>query len=62
VGRKLASKAGLGAAILQAVADAGVNIEMISFGMASPSLTMLIADADIGRASAVLHERLFERG
>lgn len=61
VGRKLATQAGLGAAILQAVADAGVNVEMVSYGMKSISLTMLIADKDVGRAAAVLHERLFER-
>jgi aspartate kinase len=60
VGRQLASRAGLGAAILGAVADAGVNVEMVSFGMKSISLTMLIADRDVGRAVGVLHHRLFE--
>jgi len=59
VGRRLAGQAGLGAAILKAVADAGVNVEMISYGMKSVSLTMLIADADVSRAVGVLHERLF---
>ena len=44
VGRRLAEQAGLGAAILQAVADAGVNVEMVSYGMKSISLTMLVAD------------------
>ncbi len=62
VGRHLAERAGLGAAILQAVADAGVNVEMVSYGMKSISLTMLIADADVGRAVGVLHRRLFEEG
>jgi len=61
VGLKLARQKGLGAAILQAIADAGVNVEMISFGMKSISLTMLIPDEDVARATAVLHERLFER-
>jgi aspartate kinase len=60
VGRHLAERAGLGAAILQAVADAGVNVEMVSYGMKSISLTMLIADADVGKAVGVLHRRLFE--
>lgn len=60
VGRHLAERAGLGAAILQAVAEAGVNVEMVSYGMKSISLTMLIADADVGRAVGVLHRRLFE--
>lgn len=61
VGQGLATSVGIGAAILQAMADAGVNVEMTSFGLKSISLTMLIADADIGRAVGVLHERLFER-
>lgn len=61
VGRELATRVGIGAAILQAMADAGVNVQMTSFGLKSISLTMLIADADVGRAVTVLHERLFER-
>lgn len=61
VGQGLATQVGIGAAILQAMADAGVNVEMTSFGLKSISLTMLIADADIRRAVGVLHERLFER-
>jgi aspartate kinase len=60
VGRHLAGRAGLGAAILQAIADAGVNVEMVSYGMKSISLTMLIADRDVSRAVGVLHRRLFE--
>ena len=60
VGRHLPERPGLGAAILQAVAEAGVNVEMVSYGMKSISLTMLIADADVGRAVGVLHRRLFE--
>ena len=35
-----------------AAADAGVNVEMVSFGMKSISLTMLIADADASRHRA----------
>jgi aspartate kinase len=62
VGRHLAERPGLGAAILHAVADAGVNVEMVSYGMKSISLTMLIADADVGRAVSMLHRRLFEEG
>ena len=60
VGRHLAEHAGLGAAMLEAVAEAGVNVEMVSYGMKSISLTMLIADADVARAVGTLHERLFE--
>lgn len=60
VGRHLGERAGLGAMILKGMADAGVNVEMVSYGMRSISLTMLIADADVGRAVALLHRRLFE--
>jgi aspartate kinase len=60
VGRDLAVRAGHGASILQAVADAGVNVEMVSYGMKSISLTMLIPDRDVARAVSVLHARLFE--
>jgi aspartate kinase len=60
VGRHLPERAGLGAAILQAVAEAGVNVEMVSYGRRSISLTMLISDADVGRTVSVLHRRLFE--
>ena len=42
------------------VADAGVNVEMVSYGMKSISLTMLIADRDVARAVSMLHARLFE--
>ncbi|MFO0757695.1 MAG: aspartate kinase [Byssovorax sp.] len=60
VGRSLASRAGLGATILEAIASAGVNVQMVSFGRKSVSMTMLIADEDVGRAVGVLHRRLFE--
>lgn len=60
VGQGLATQVGIGAAILQAMADAGVNVEMTSFGHKSISLTMLVAEADIGRAVGVLHGRLFD--
>jgi aspartate kinase len=61
VGQHLAQRPGLGAKILNAVADTGVNVEMMSYGMGSINFTMLIDDGDIGRAVPVLHEVLFER-
>ncbi len=39
-----------------------MNVQMVSYGMKSVSLTMLIADADVGQAVGVLHRRLFEAG
>jgi aspartate kinase len=62
VGQHLATRPGLGARILTAVADAGVNVRMMSYGMGSINFTMLIDDTDIGRAVPVLHKVLFEEG
>lgn len=59
VGQQLAGKAGLGAQCLEAIASAGVSVEMISYGMNSINFTMLIADEDIPRAVPVLHRVLF---
>ncbi len=60
VGQHLAARSGLGAKILSATANTGVNVRMMSYGMGSINLTMLIDDADIGRAVPVLHQVLFE--
>jgi aspartate kinase len=59
VGEHLPERPGLGATILRAVADAGVNVEMVSYGLESINFSMLIADADIARAVPVLHRVLF---
>ncbi len=60
VGQHLASRKGLGAEVLRAVYDAGVNVEMISYASGSINLQMVIADEDIERAVATLHGVLFE--
>ena len=59
VGQHLPQRAGIGARVLAAIADDGVNVEMISYGMDSINFTMLIDDADIRRAVSVLHRILF---
>jgi aspartate kinase len=59
VGQHLPARPGTGARVLASVAGVGVNVEMISYGMDSINFTMLIDDADIGRAVKVLHEMLF---
>lgn len=59
VGQSLASQPGIGARVLDAVAQAGVNVEMISYATASPNLTMVIDDRDIRPAVARLHDTLF---
>jgi aspartate kinase len=60
VGQHLVTRVGLGADILRAVAHAGVNIEMISYAAGSINLSIVIADAEVARAVAVLHRILFE--
>lgn len=60
VGQQLASRAGLGATILKAIADAGVNIEMISFASESINMTMVIRDEHIATAVSTLHRVLFD--
>jgi aspartate kinase len=60
VGSHLGQRAGLGATILEAMAGAGVNVEMISYAHGSINLSMVIRDADIVTAVATLHEVLFE--
>lgn len=59
VGQHLAERAGLGARILAAVANAGVNVHMVSYAFGAINLSMVIDDASIGEAVAVLHGELF---
>jgi aspartate kinase len=60
VGQHMPERPGLGATILQGIADVGVNVEMVSYGLDSINFTMLIDDADIGKAVSALHTILFE--
>ncbi|HZO13808.1 MAG TPA: aspartate kinase [Polyangiaceae bacterium] len=60
VGQHLAERPGLGADILRAVANAGVNVEMVSYAFGAINFSMVIADADIGPAVSTLHRMLFE--
>jgi len=59
VGQHLATRAGVAAEILRAVAEAGVNVEMIGYAAGSINLSMVIADAEVRRAVEVLHRTLF---
>src|SRR5690606_19871184 len=61
VRQHLAKRKGLGAEVLTAIADAGVNVEMVSYAQGSINLQMVIADEDIANAVATLHAVLFER-
>jgi aspartate kinase len=60
VGKGLTREKGAAARVLQAMAEANVNVAMLSYGMGSINLSMVIDDADIARAVAVLHRSLFE--
>lgn len=60
VGHHLPTRPGAGADILAALAGAGVNVELISYGAGSINFSMVIADADVARAVPALHAALFE--
>lgn len=60
VGQRLAQTKGIGGKILQCIADAGGNVEMMTFGFGSINITVVIDDQDIGKVVPVLHARLFE--
>ncbi|MBX3271957.1 MAG: aspartate kinase [Sandaracinaceae bacterium] len=60
VGQNLAVSAGTGARVLHAVAEAGVNVEMVSYASGSLNLQMVIRDEDIRPAVSALHRMLFE--
>ncbi len=58
VGHRLPERAGAGAWILHALAEAEVNVEMLSYGQGSINLTMVIDDAEVDRAVRALHSTL----
>ena len=60
VGRYIHDSPGIGARVMNAMATAGVNIEMHSFGMKSNNISVVIDDSAIEKAVPVLHQALFE--
>ena len=60
VGQNLAASRGTGARVLHAVAEADVNVEMVSYASGSLNLQMVIRDEDIRPAVSALHRMLFE--
>lgn len=60
VGRNIHGFKGIGARVMRAVAEADVNVQMHSFGMASNNMSVVVDDADIARAVTSLHRELFE--
>lgn len=59
VGQHLATRRGLGGEIFSALAEVGVNVEMISFARGSINLSFVVQDADVKRAVEALHRVLF---
>ncbi|HPW17445.1 MAG TPA: aspartate kinase [Candidatus Aminicenantes bacterium] len=60
VGEGLASERGLAARVFAAVADNGVNVEMISSGASSAAAYFLVRKADVLPAVRALHAEFFE--
>lgn len=61
VGRNLAQRQGQGALILQAMAQAGARVDMVSLGLGSINFSMVVDDADVPKAVPILHQVLFEQ-
>lgn len=59
VGKNLAQRKGQGADILTSMKQAGVRIEMLSFGLDSINFSMVVDDRDIDLAVQELHRVLF---
>lgn len=62
VGRNISRVKGLGMRVFGALADANINVDMISHGIGSINLTMLLDQEFVDEAVKVLHEELFEQG
>jgi aspartate kinase len=60
VGDRLKHTPGLGGAIFSALADAGVNVEMISMGSSEINLSLVVREEHAATAERSLHARLLE--
>ncbi len=60
VGQKLAERKGVSARVMATLAEAGVRVDMLSFGKDSINFSVVLDDKDIDRAVPVLHKALFE--
>lgn len=61
VGQGMPRQKGVAAKVLDAMAQAGVNVEMLSYATGSVNLSMVIEDAHVASAVGVLHHSLFEQ-
>lgn len=62
VGEGLLRRQGIAARCFAAVAEGGVNVEMISFGPSRAALYFLVRDADLGWAVTAIHRAFFGEG
>lgn len=60
VGQKLAERKGVSAQVMATLTEAGVRVDMLSFGKDSINFSVVLDDKDIDRAVPVLHKALFE--
>ncbi len=59
VGRRIRSQTGVAAQVFTALANAGVNVEMISHGANNINLSLVVDDRQINAAVGSLHRALF---
>jgi aspartate kinase len=59
VGEDIHGKPGIAASVFNAVAEAGVNIRMISQGASEINISFVIKESDVPRAVRHLHDRFF---
>lgn len=61
VGENMAGVPGVAARVTTALAEAGVNIRMISQGANEINIALLVSEGDAKKAVAALHEQIFEK-
>jgi aspartate kinase len=59
VGEDIHGKPGIAASVFNTIAEAGVNIRMISQGASEINISFVIQEADVPRAVRCLHQRFF---
>jgi predicted amino acid-binding ACT domain protein len=59
VGEDIHGKPGIAASVFNTVADAGVNIRMISQGASEINISFVVSESDVPKAVRRLHEHFF---
>lgn len=60
VGRNIGRREGVAGRVFSIVGAAGVNVEMISVGSSNVAMSFVVAEEDLDRTIATLHQALFE--